>query len=222
MRFDIQVITVILVLLNTNLYAQIGVDSVLNNVQEMQEVSQIPNDSIFLNAEDSGLIVDSNKLDSIKHALPKPYKISSDSMEAPVLYEARDSFIFEVDSEIVHLYGAAIVKYKEITLEAEYIKLNWKTNEVYAEGRKDTSGNLYGTPVFHDEDKNYKSERMRYNYRSKKGKIWKLITQDGDGFIHGTEVKKFPNDEMFAKNAKYTTCNLEVPHFEIALSILMQ
>ena len=42
-----------------------------------------------------------------------------------------------------------------------------------------------------------------------------MRTQDGDGYIHGAELKKSEDNSMFIHQSKYTTCSAEEPHFYI-------
>lgn len=147
------------------------------------------------------------------------FKIAKDSLEANVIYSSRDSMIFDATNQKVHLYGDAKVDYKNIKLEAAYIIFDWGNKTITAEGALDSTGNPIGDPVF-IEDQTYEAKKIIYNYETKKGRINQLITQEGEGYVHGNKVKKEENDQLYVKNAKYTTCDLEDPHFYIAISKL--
>ncbi len=184
------------------------------------------NDSLpeVVTSQADSLLVDSLPVDSASDSSltrSHSYKISKDSLEAPVLYESTDSMFFDVKDQKVYLYGDAKVAYKDITLEAEYIEFDWKQHLIIAYGLNDTApgkDSIVGSPVFSEKDQEYKAKKITYNYQTKKGKILELITKEGEGYIHGDEIKKTPDDEMYGKHAKYTTCDLEDPHFEIAVS----
>lgn len=141
--------------------------------------------------------------------------VSKDALEAPVVYSSRDSFVNDVIEEKIYLYGDAKVNYTNIDLEAEYIIFDLKNKLVIAEGVEDSTGRLVGRPNFKEGDQTYRADRMVYNFDTKKGKIYQLLTKEGEGYIHSEEVKKDENNNMFAKNAMYTTCNLDHPHFWI-------
>ncbi len=126
--------------------------------------------------------------------------------------------IFDVDSQKVFLFGNAKVDYKDITLKAEYIVFDWKKNLITAIGVPDSTGKMIGDPVFIDGSQEFKAKKIIYNYHSKKGKIYELITKQGPGFFHGEEIKMMPDGNMFGRKAMYTTCNHEDPHFEIAVN----
>ncbi|MBP6386098.1 MAG: LPS-assembly protein LptD [Pseudarcicella sp.] len=133
-----------------------------------------------------------------------------------VVYSAKDSTIMDTEAQEVYLYGSANVTYGDVKLDADFIKLSWAKNEVYAKGMFDsTSNKLKGTPIFTQGGEPYDAEEIRYNFKSKKAIIKAIITKQDDGFIHGEKVKKDNEDNLYISNAKYTTCNLEHPHFYI-------
>lgn len=53
-------------------------------------------------------------------------------------------------------------------------------------------------PVFKEGDDEFKADTMRYNFDTKKGKVYHVITQQGDGFIHGAIVKKLMKAVIYA------------------------
>lgn len=136
-------------------------------------------------------------------------------LDANVDYESKDSIRFNMITSEVYMYGDAKIKYDKIDLDAEFIKINFSTNELIAEGVKDSLGKLIGNPIFTQEDKAYNSKYMKYNYVTKKGYIKDVITEEGEGFLHGKEIMKLANDEINLKFGSFTTCtNEEHPHFE--------
>jgi lipopolysaccharide assembly outer membrane protein LptD (OstA) len=150
------------------------------------------------------LLVESHVADSSKEAL-----------DAKVDYKAIDSTLFDLVNKKVFLYGDAEINYNDINLKAAYIEINFEKNEVYATGMPDSTGKMVGIPVFKQGDQSFKSQVMRYNFRSKKGFISKVITEDGSGYLHGETVKKMGDDIVNISKGSYTTCNLEDhPHFE--------
>ena len=133
-----------------------------------------------------------------------------------VKYTSKDSSRFESTTQTMELFGEAQVTYGQITLKADYIKLNYRTNEVYAKGRYDsTAKKTIGQPVFQDGAEKYDAKEIRYNFKSKKGLIQGVITQQGEGNIRGKNVKKDNEDNLYIRGAIYTTCNLATPHFHI-------
>ncbi|WP_128546686.1 putative LPS assembly protein LptD [Larkinella soli] len=144
---------------------------------------------------------------------------TADNLQTTVNYSAKDSTLFDATSQIVELFGDAQVTYGDIQLKAAYIKLNWTTNEVYARGRYDsTSKKTVGQPIFQDGADRYDTKEIRYNFKTKKGFIQSVITAQGEGNVRGKTVKKDAEDNLYIRNAIYTTCNLAVPHFHINAS----
>ncbi|KAA6345128.1 LPS-assembly protein LptD [termite gut metagenome] len=139
-------------------------------------------------------------------------------LNAPVIYEANDSIVFTKDG-YAHLYGQGKVNYEQIELTAEIITMNMDSSTVFARGVSDSLSIEKGTPIFKDTDTPYETKTIRYNFRSKKGIISNLITQQGEGYVTGNNAKKGADDEIYMIDGKYTTCdNHEHPHFYLNLS----
>lgn len=180
------------------------------------QLNQAKADSI--NSIDSTISqVDSTSADSSKS---DTNYISKDAIEAKVDYVAEDSMRIDMSTEKVFLYGEAQVNYEDIQLNADYIELDMKNNTVLANGRPDSSGEMVGMPIFKEGAQEYEAGKMTYNFKTEKGKIMEVRTQEGEGFIKGNEVKKTGKDIMYIRNGYYTTCNHEDPHFSLATSKL--
>lgn len=141
---------------------------------------------------------------------------ADEAFATTVKYSSKDSSRFENATQTMELFGEAQVNYGQISLKADYIRLNYRTNEVYAKGRYDsTSKKTIGLPIFQDGSDKYDAKEIRYNFKSKKGIIQGVITQQGDGNIRGKNVKKDNEDNLYIRGAIYTTCNLTTPHYHI-------
>ena len=165
--------------------------------------------------------VDTLGKDSLKVNIIKTLKISKDALDEPVEYKAKDSIIFENSKNLIHLYGDASVKYQTIEVKAAYIVLNIKENLATAEARKDSSGRTAGVPVFSDKDQTFKSQKMRYNFKNKKGVVYDVQTLQQNLYVLGEKTKfvgkkdSTQNDVIYSKNAILTTCSDPHPHFGI-------
>ncbi|WP_234735107.1 putative LPS assembly protein LptD [Tellurirhabdus bombi] len=135
---------------------------------------------------------------------------------------SKDSSFFDATGRIYELFGDAEVTYGDISLKAAYIRLNYATNEVFAQGRYDsTSKKWVGLPIFKDGAEQYDTKQIRYNFKSRKGIIQSVVTTQGEGNIRGPRVKKDADDNVYIGKGNgetpiYTTCNLAIPHFHIA------
>jgi lipopolysaccharide assembly outer membrane protein LptD (OstA) len=140
-------------------------------------------------------------------------------LAAAVDYTAKDSLRFEIKGQKVYLYKTAKIKYQEITLNADYVEIDFSKNIVHATGAKDSTGKDVGTPEFFDGAQNFQSKAINYNYTTKRGYINTVFTKQDEGYLHGTVVKKMENDVTYIKSGSYTTCNIqEDPHFAFRFS----
>ena len=115
-------------------------------------------------------------------------------LDNPVQAQASDSMVM-IGQNMVYMYGSASVNYGEIKLDAAQIEMDLNTSTVYAVGKVDSVGDLEETPVFQNGGDTYESETMRYNFKTEKGFITNVITQQGEGYLTGGQTKKMDNDE---------------------------
>ncbi|MBE0641493.1 MAG: LPS-assembly protein LptD, partial [Bacteroidales bacterium] len=141
-----------------------------------------------------------------------------DALTAPVRYKASDSIRLVLDSGLVHMYRNCQLSYEKITMEADYVRIIFDDKLLFARGLPDSTGKMAGNPRFSEGGEEFRAREMHYNFDSKKGLIYQVITQEGDGFLHGELIKKLPNDIINIKHGKYTTCSLDHPHFEFRFS----
>ncbi len=157
-----------------------------------------------------------DSLSMVRDSLVRDSLAKQSDLQSTVEYQSQDSTIMDVDGKQVHLYGDAEVKYGTIQLKADYIRIDWTTNELFAKGTYDsTTKKTIGEPIFQDGSESYNTRELRYNYKTKKGFIRGVVTQQGDGNIRGDKVKKDDEGNLYIKGAIYTTCNLTHPHFYI-------
>lgn len=160
------------------------------------------------------LKADTTKTDSLTLTPAK----KKQPLGAPVVYSANDSIVF-TDGGYAHLYGEGKVNYEKIELAADIITMNMDSSTVYARGVTDSLGVEKGKPVFKDGDSPYETKAIRYNFKSKKGFIKNVVTQQGEGYVVGDNAKKGANDELFMDHGRYTTCDHhDHPHFYMQLT----
>ena len=163
------------------------------------------------------LSTDSLANDSVKQDSVKPRKAGIDS---PVEYIAQDSMVYDAASGLAHLYGEAKVNYLNMTLDAGKITMNMDSSMVYAEGQRDSTleGGWKGRPVYHQGSEKYDSEKMSFNFKTKKGFISNVATTQGNGFLQSQKSKRTDDGTLYLEHAKYTTCDAKHPHFYLSLS----
>ena len=177
--------------------------------------------------------VDTTKMDSLQLAIYRYNKQIDDSIrldslnrkrstgiEAPVVFSANDSMIYDAQRNTAHLYGSSNVKYTAMDLKSEKIYMSLDSNIVHATGvyEDSTKKKLTGTPVFQMGSDSYESDTMAFNFKSKKGLIQNVYTQQEEGFLYSKLSKRNDNGDVYLQHGRYTTCDASCPDFYISLS----
>lgn len=143
-------------------------------------------------------------------------KQGKDGLTSPVIYDADDSVRIDIKAKKVYLYKNAVVTYQDMKLEADYIEVSFETSDIHAHGLPDSSGQIVGKPIFTTEGKPYNADSMWYNFKTKKGVSTGVVTFEDNAPVRGRKVLKDSLDNLYIRDAVYTTCNAEHPHFWIA------
>ncbi|MCH5229820.1 MAG: LPS-assembly protein LptD [Muribaculaceae bacterium] len=134
-------------------------------------------------------------------------------LESAVTFSAKDSLIMEGTNN-AFLFGDGNVEYGQFKLNAQEIRLELDQSTVYARGAVDSIGELFGNPVFRDGGEEYESKQMTYNFKTERGFITDVISEQGEGYLTGGASKKMEDGSFFVQDGKYTTCDdHEHPHF---------
>lgn len=190
----------------------IGIDSTQTATDSLHKDSvKISADSLEIAVNDSL----SAQNDSLNIDSSAVFKTAKNAIDAIITYSAEDSVTFDIKLSMAYLHDSCNLEYEDSKLYSDYVEIDFEKRELYAKGVADTAENLAGTPVFKQGSYEIKSEELRYNFNSKKGLIYKVITQEGESYLHGAIVKKNADNTSFIRHGKYTTCNLTHPHFEI-------
>ncbi|HIT15248.1 MAG TPA: LPS-assembly protein LptD [Candidatus Avimuribaculum pullicola] len=192
-------------------------DSIISRLQEQRLASDtaavMAADSTKAVANDSTSVA---RADTLRQR--SRFVMTMVDLDNPVQFSTKDSLVFYGRNN-VSMYGDGDVTYGDINLKSMQIDMNMDNSEVYAVGRPDSTGEVNGLPVFTDRSGEYESKTMRYNFKTKKGFITEVVTQQGEGYLTGGQTKKMENDEYFIKEGRYTTCdNHEHPHFYLQLT----
>jgi hypothetical protein len=143
----------------------------------------------------------------------------SNAIDAPIQYTSKDSMVMIMEtSNKLYLFGEGSVKYKNSEFTGEYINVDADSSAVYATFGLDSIGDEFGYPVYKEGETQYEMKEAWYNFKTKKMYVREVITQQGEGFVTATETKKMPNDELFMRDGKYTTCDDPHPHFYLHLT----
>lgn len=183
-----------------------------------------------LQAQDPAFIIspidsffnDSLPGDTLKK-LPATINISPDSIDAKIEYGSLDSNYLDNSSRRVYLFGDAYVRYKDLSLKADYIVVDLDSSIATAEGIIDSFGVIGGKPQFNMADESFTAERIRYNFKTRKGFIYNVLTEEGDLLIHGAKTKFVASTSdpdrqdnvLYNEGALITSCDHPEPHYGI-------
>jgi hypothetical protein len=140
---------------------------------------------------------------------------SNSPLKEKIVYNATDSMVIDMQSQKAYLYNNASVVYEDMKLEAGYIELDFGKNLLFSKGIIDSTGTIVQKPVSTQNGEKFNAGEITYNFKSKKGKIRDVVTQQGDGYIHGRDIKKDSSNVYYVAGGKYTTCDDPHPHFYI-------
>ena len=189
------------------------------NSYQLSAVSSQLSDSTAISSQQSAISSQQSAISRQSDSTAKSQEPRAKSQE-PLIDDkiersCNDSTVQDFKNNKIYYYGDAKVVYEDITIEAAFIEFDFDKRVVFAKGLTDSTGKLYGTPVFLEGDKRYNSETMTFNFETKKGIITKVFTEDAMGYIHGSRIKKMDDNTINIKSGSYTTCsNPEHPHYE--------
>lgn len=168
---------------------------------------------IVVREEKPEALVDTSATDTVASKHRSRIRREKVDLDNVVTFSSKDSMVMKGQNR-AYMYGKGAVTYGEIKLDAEQIEMDLDKSTVYATGRTDSVGDLMGTPIFQESGDTYESKEMNYNFKTKKGYITDVITQQGEGYLTGGKTKKTDTDEYFIQGGRYTTCdNHDNPHF---------
>ena len=177
--------------------------------------------------------LDTTKMDSLQLAIYRHNKQIDDSIradsimrarsngiDAPVIYSADDSIVYDAVTGTAYLYGNSKVNYENMKLASDKVYMNLDSNTVRATGTADSTeeGGIKGKPIFTMGKDEYKTDTMAFNFKSKKGLIKGIYTEQQEGFLTGEVGKRDSTGVIYLQHGRYTTCDKPHPDFYIALS----
>ena len=156
---------------------------------------------------------DSIRADSINRAKKK-------GIDAPVNYTADDSLVYDAQTKDAKLFGNAEVKYENMDLKSDKIRMNLDSSLVHATGSPDSTqkNGIKGRPVFVMGSDNYDTDTISFNFKTKKGYVQNAYTKQEDGFLRSKISKRTESGDVYLAHGRYTTCDKEHPDFYISLS----
>ena len=145
-------------------------------------------------------------------------KTSPSGIDTIVNFSAKNIVEFNPKTKRMILKGDAKVDFKNQSLEAEIIEIDFDKSILYAKFDRDSVGNIVGFPKFNDEGEEFYGEELTYNFKQKKGTLKSGETKMGEGFYYGEYINRVSNNEYCVKNGYYTTCDAAEPHYHFGSS----
>ncbi len=158
------------------------------------------------------VVNDSIKNDSIVNLRDS---ISPNAIKSKIDYQATDSVRLDIVEKKAYLYNTVNIKYETIELKSGYVEMSFDNNTLFADGIYDSLDKETQRPDFKDGFDAFKANSLEYNFETKKGLVKNIITNQGESYLHGNLVKRFPDNSANIRNGFYTTCDEEHPHYAI-------
>ncbi|RYY71044.1 MAG: LPS-assembly protein LptD [Chitinophagaceae bacterium] len=185
---------------NANFHISLTADTVPVTTAKNQNIA----DTIILPSSDSTAL----KVDTFN------FKIAKGALDVPVEYHADDSMVMSVPDKNIILYGKkSTVDYDNNNLEAPHIEYNQATNLVKAHLVKDSTGKVISYANFKQGDMTTKSDSILFNMKTGRGLTKGTYTVQGEMFVYAETIKRVDESVFYAKRGRFTTCNLDTPHF---------
>ena len=114
------------------------------------------------------------------------------------------------EEDLVIAKGGAVLKYQDIEVTADYLKINLTTNLLFASDKV----------LFKQDKTETYCEELSYNWKTKKIILLKLKAElTGEGikgkiYYQGEKMENFPTNVELIEGS-FTTCELEEPHYHI-------
>lgn len=155
--------------------------------------------------------------DSTRKSFTKIDRESRD-LEAVVNFSAKDSLVLSGGNS-AFLFGNSTVEYQDFKLNSAEIRMDLDSSTVYAQGIVDSLGMVTEAPIFKDKSGEYESETMKYNFKTQRGYITGVITEQEGGYLTGGQAKRNEDGSFYVQNGRYTTCDdHDHPHFYFQLT----
>ena len=192
-------------------------DTIISNGAH-QAVAALKRDTTVMDSLELAIYLHNKAVDD-SLALDSINRQRKHGIDSPVEFSANDSLLYEAGNGMAYLFGDSHVKYQSMDLQSENIFLSLDSSLVHATGARDSvSGKLFGNPVFQMGSDTYQSDTMAFNFKTKKGFIQQVYTEQQEGYLTSQLSKRGANGELYLQHGRYTTCDEPHPDFYLALS----
>ncbi|TMI68478.1 MAG: LPS-assembly protein LptD [Bacteroidetes bacterium] len=187
-------------------------DTISPKKDSTDRINIISSDTSLLSKDSLGL-----SADSLKRQRTDTFslKLSKDTLDAPVKYEAADSAVVLIQEKKIILYGKTKTEYKDITLTAPLVEIDQQTQVLTASNHRDSLGAVTEEANFRQGENSFYSDTIHYNFKTQKGQTKNTYSLQGEINVGGKVVKKVSENVTYIKEARITTCMYDDPHFDI-------
>lgn len=177
---------------------------------------EIAPDSLLLDSLKKSIQSDTLKKDTIieRDEYGRIIRVKNGFLDNKIDSENSDSMVFNMSTNLMHLYRGVNLKYGESELEGSYMLIELDKDQISAFG--EMGDTAYIKPLFKEKGEQYDMDSLTYNLKTGKALILGGYRKEGDGYIHGERIKLVDDKTINIKSARYTTCDCEEPHFYIA------
>jgi len=149
---------------------------------------------------------------------------SSDQSGKGVKFSASDSLVIVTPRDSADhgtLHGQAQMSYRQATMKAGTIEMNFETSVLQAFGSP--SDTAQSRPTFQrgqgqGQGQSFTGKTLSYSLQTKRGRVVTARTQRQEGYVEGNAVKVFEDSTLFVRDGTYTTCNCppgETPSYSL-------
>ena len=141
---------------------------------------------------------------------------SKDTLTSVFEYSADDSAVILVPTKEILLYSKSNIKSKQedIDLTAQFIHYDQGTNTITAYGGTDTAKGALNKPVILRQGSKTIMDTITINAKSQRLRTQNTYYNEGEIFVHADIVKSVDKNTAYAWKGRFTTCNLDTPHFD--------
>jgi len=184
---------------------------------QRQSADTLSKPSTVINAPDSFFVNDSLRGADTVNRVPviDSMIVSKDSLNSPIEYSAEDSGVLIIPTRQFYLYGKANTKNSDVDLTANNIQYDQSTQIIRAFGGVDTANNPLSKPTIVQGGQTTISDTIEFNIQTQRALAKNSYYNEGELFVNAEKVKKINKDAAFAYRARFTTCDLDTPHFDI-------
>ncbi len=166
--------------------------------------------NLKVRAQDSSGVAKNDTIVSVK---------KDEGIKDPVDYTAKDSLFYDLVQKKAFLWGNATLNMGSFELSAGYIEIDFDKQKIYARGLTDTLGNTTQKPKYKEGKDEFTADEVLYDYKTRKGTVKGVRTEQSDGFLFAEQAKMQTNGEYHFANGRYTTCdNPNHPHYYIKMT----